>query len=104
MVYTLKGKVKRFIETTLIGNRKMALDIIAELMIADDNNLQSNKSFSHRNISYSIDLIHNGAGVEYTLWRNSNKVLRFAMVDGELITNIQKRDKERLYRTWKELV
>ncbi len=104
MVYTLKGKVKRFIETTLISDRKMALDIITELMIADDNNLQSSKSFSLNNISYVIELVPNGAGVEYTLWRNSKKVFRFAMVDGELITNIQKRDKERLYRTWKELV
>lgn len=104
-MYSLKGKIKKFLEMTFIGEERIAKEIILELLIANDESLEG-INFSYRNHSYVVE----GQGFEddivYTFFRDGDKVFRFKVLEDEVIVNVgvSKLHQDRLYKAWKELV
>ena len=103
MTYTIKGKIKRFLELTLVGKDKMVKDIAETLTNPE---IEDGVPFSRNNIYYKAETVTNGypdLETYYVFWRNSKSVMRFGINSEEEFVN-DVTDTELLYRTWKELV
>ena len=101
MNYTLKGKIKRFLELTFIGKEKMYQDIISEILTAQGGELTA-KLWSVQNKTYKLTIDNDGYTTRYYVIRNNRTAFTFTFENNEFLAYIN--DTENLYRTWKELV
>ena len=101
MSYTIKGKIKRFLELTFIGKNQMAKDIVEQILNAQGGEIK-NQKWSHKNISYEIQIDNDGFDTTYYVKRRGRNTFAFDFTDGEF--NFSIKEPNYIYRLWKELV